>query len=180
MTPKSFFIIVIKIIGLYFLIDILRVVPQFLSTLTMLFRGDALSASIGLIVSVLLVGVYLLLVKYILFNPDKIVDKLRLDKNFDEEKLELNIHRSTVIKVGVIIVGGVTLLDYFVPLILNIYSYIKALNQGEMMGMLDTFSGNTSINTMDLVHGGIMTLLGYFLIANSNTITNWIERQRKK
>lgn len=179
MTPRSFFIIVIKIIGLYFLIDIIRVVPQFLSTIVMLFRGDILSTSIELIFSILLIAVYLLLVKYILFKPDIIVDKLKLDKNFDEEKFELNIHRSTVIRIGIIIIGGIMFLDYFVPLVLNIYTYIKTENQGGITGMLDMFSGNVQINTMDIVHGGIMTLLGYFLITNSRSITNLIEKQRK-
>jgi len=179
MTPKSLFIIIIKVIGLYFLIDIIRVVPQFLSTLTMLFRGDIASGLFGAVISLLLIGVYLLLVKYILFKPEKIIDKLGLDKNFDEEKFELNIHRSTVIKISLIVIGGLTLLDYFVPFVLNLYSYIQAKNESGINGMLDMFSSNVQVSNMDLIHGGIMTLIGYFLVTNPRTITNWIEKLRK-
>ena len=176
MKPKSLFIIILKIIGLFLLLDIFRVLPQFLSTFTKLYQGDIASGIFGAIISLLLIGVYLFLIKHILFNPDKIVDKLQLDKNFDEETFELNIHRSTIIKIAVIFIGSMTLLDYFVPFILNLYSYIQAKNEGDIM---NTFSGNNPVSGMDLIHGGIMILVGYFLVTNSRTISNWIEKLRK-
>lgn len=179
MTPRSLFIIVIRITGLYFLLDIIRVVPQFLSTMAMLFRGDIIMGLIGFVISVLLIVIYIVIVKYVLFKPDKIIDKLSLDKNFDEEKFELNLHRSSVIKIALIIIGGITLLDYFVPFVLNLYSYIKAKNQSDIFSTLDSFSGGTQVSDIDLIHGAIMSLIGYFLITNTRMITNWIEKARK-
>jgi len=179
MTPRSLFIIIIKIIGLYFLIDIIRVVPQFLSTITYLFRGDVTSGLIGIVCCILLIAIYLFLVKYILFKADKIVEKLGLDKNFDEEKFEFNIHRSSVIKISVMLIGGMLLVDYTVPFILNLYSYIQEKNQSNINSMLDAFAGGARVSQANLVHGFVMILIGYFLVTNSRMITNWIEKKRK-
>jgi hypothetical protein len=171
MSPKSLFIIILRIVGLFLFVDILRVVPQLFSTFNVLLHAGEIQIVItGIIASLLLILVYFYVVKYVLFNSDKIVDKLSLDKNFSEEKFELNIHRSTVIKIAIIIIGGMTIVEYFVPLILDLFSFIQSRNN---------MDNENSISKMTLVRELLMVLIGYFLISNSRTITNWVDKRRK-
>ena len=181
MTPKSLFIIIIRIIGLYFLIGLIKIIPELLGTLIMLIQQDVSSSMTWIIFATLLVSLYLLLVKYILFNPDKVVDKLRLSRNFDVEKFEFNIHRSTVIRIAVIFIGGLTLLEYFVPLVLNLLSYVttKKVSDNNINETLSILSRASYVEPIEIIHGILMTLIGYFLVTNSRLITNFIEKHRK-
>ena len=172
MTPKSLFVIVLRIVGLYIFIDILRVLPQILSTFNFLLRsGDISTGIMSALFSLLILLLYIFVIRYTLFRTDKIVERLSLDKNFAEEKFEFNMHRSTVIKIAIIVVGGMTLVEYFVPLILNLYLFIQSRSgQDEVK----------SVSNITIVRYILMVLIGYFLIGNSGTITNLIEKNRKK
>jgi hypothetical protein len=174
MTPRSLFIIILRVIGLFLLIDILRIVPQLLSTMSVLLRtGETGTMITTIIFAILVTLIYFYVVRYILFRADKLVDKLSLDKNFTEDKFELNIHRSTVIKIAVVIIGGITLVEYFVPLILELYIFIQSKGQGPE-------EGGSVVTPMNIVKDVLMVLIGFFLVSNSRTITNWTERKLQK
>lgn len=156
------------------LIDILRVLPQLLSNLRYLIdMQDGAAAAVGTILSLLILLVYIVVLRYALFKADKLVDKLALDKNFSEEKFDLNIHRSTVVKIAVIIVGGVTLVNSFVPFLLNLYAYIKSKNNPAVYE-------TSAPEPLTMVMEFILVLLGYFLLTNSRFIVNLVERERRK
>lgn len=116
---------------------------------------------------------YIVVLRYALFRADRLVDKLALDKNFAEEKFELNIHRSTAVKIAVIIVGGVTLINSFVPFLLNLFAYIKSKNNPMDYTVV---APEPLTMAMEL----ILVLLGYFLLTNSRVIVNLVEKERRK
>ena len=178
MSPKSLFIIILRIIGLLLLVQGIIALPRLIQTIEPLFNGGNFSGFVfGLLVTfILTVLIYVLLIKYLLFKPDMIIDKLSLDKNFDEEKFELNIHSSTLIRIAIIIIGGITFIDYFVPLLRNIYSFVKSKNDGGILRLFD----NSSVSGLDLIQGSAMVLISYLLITNSRSLTNWIEHLRRK
>lgn len=176
MSPKSLFIIIVRIVGLFLLIDVLRVIPQLLKTFSFMISHDLLIASIGVIFSLAILFIYYIVVKYALLNSEKIVDKFSLDKNFTEEKFELNIHHSTIIKIAIVFIGGYLIITYFVPMILEIYTFIQNQSTDENF----YYEGLPESKYMNLVHDTIMVLIGYFMLGNSRAITNFIEYQRKK
>jgi hypothetical protein len=63
-----------------------------------------------------------------------------------------------------------TIVEYFVPLILDLFSFIQSRNN---------MDNENSISKMTLVRELLMVLIGYFLISNSRTITNWVDKRRK-
>src|SRR3569623_1657799 len=102
MTPRSLFAIIIKIIGIYLLLGAIVSIPQMIITVYSL-RGqvsytdtkEMFGIAFFLIVTAV---IYILIMRYCLFRTDWLIDKLNLAKGFTEEKLELNIHRSTILK----------------------------------------------------------------------------------
>jgi len=178
MTPKTLFIIIIRIIGLLLLLDLLRVIPQLLKNILFLLSlGDTTVIFIGAFFSILMSSVYAAVLIYSLFKADKLVDKLSLAKKIDEERIELNIHSSTVIKIAVVFIGGTTILNYFAPVLLNLLDFVaKQSNQS----FTNFETGTRSFDKMVLVHDVIMLLIGYFLITNCNSVSNWISKAVRK
>lgn len=177
MAPKSLFIIIVRIIGLFLLLDTLTVIPSYLNSISFIVNiGDAKSILIGIIFSTLIVVLYIMILFYVLFKTEKVVDRLSLYKNFDEEKIELNIHSSTLIKIAILIIGGMMFLDNIVPVVLNLFGYIKSLNDN----ILIDFDHEKSISTMAFVHNLIKSLIGYLLVSNCRVVAIWVEKKIRK
>jgi cell division protein FtsW (lipid II flippase) len=173
MTPRSLFLIFIKILGIYMVIASMTVVPQSISAISMFFSGaDNSNDADYIIVSglmLLTVGLYFLILYFCVFRTDLIIDKLRLDKNFTEEKFELNIHRSTVLTIVLTVVGILVLIEAIPNLCRNIFSFVQ---QKSVMFIKDPDSGW-------IIFYAVKALLGYILLTNSRMTVNFIERKRK-
>ena len=112
MKPRSFFLVVVKVIAIFLLLDMFSLVAQVLSSVFMISRGFNDSENVvSLLMLLFIVILYGLFLHYLFFNTDKIVDKLGLDKHFQEEVFELSIHRSTVIKISSVVVGALFFAD---------------------------------------------------------------------
>jgi hypothetical protein len=176
MTPRSLFAIIIKVIAIYLIVASLSFIPQLLSTLMMLFqpgmsapRGEEILTSILIII--LIVGFYIFFLRLCLFKTDWIIDKLRLSEGFSEEKFELNIHRSTVLKISVIVIGAVMLTDSLPMLCKQVISYIQ------MSRAYMSFSQNHESGWM--IYYFVKFFIGFSLISANRPIVNYIERKRK-
>lgn len=176
MSPRSLFIIIVRIIGLFLLIDVLRVIPQGLKVFGMMIAADNAMAIVGIVISIVIIVIYYFVVKYALFKAEKIVEKFSLDKNFSEEKFELNMHHSSIIKIAVICIGGYLFIENFVPMIIELYTFIQNQSQDESA----FFSAIPSFNSLNLVHYAAMVLIGYYMLSNSKAIANYIELKKRK
>ncbi len=127
MTPRSFFTILIKILGIYLILDSITVIPQFISSLFSIGLGfDKSIETIALysFLLILTVGIYYIILKYCVFKTDRIIDQLKLDKGFVEETFELNIHRSTVLSIAVIVIGGLIFVDSLPTFCKEVFDFI--------------------------------------------------------
>ena len=177
MTPRSLFIIILKVMGLWVLIDVLKVVPTMLETVAIISHGSGLNGILFWLGPVIgIVIVYYIVINHLLFKPHVVIDKLGLEKNFDEETFELKIHSSTAIKIGVIFVAGCIFLQNFVPLITNLYVFIRTRTEGDVIDLY----AHKRVNYMELVNGSILCLLAYYIISNVRYITNLIEGIKRK
>jgi len=107
MTKRDFFILIIKLFGLMTIVtSLFSVLPSNISLILM--DIDAFSLIWIAATVIILIGLFVLLV----FKADKVVGLLKLDKGFDEEKIELGSLNSTdIIKIGTFIIGGLLIID---------------------------------------------------------------------
>lgn len=175
MTPRSLFAIIIKIIGIYLIINAFVLIPQFIITAFSLGRqmtnhdtGDVMGIGIYVLIEM---SIYIVTLRYCLFKTEWLIDKLHLDRGFSEEKLEINIHRSTVLKISVIAIGAIMLIDYLPELCRNAFTYFQ------MGGPDRGFKDNPS--SKYLVFDLVKIFAGFFFVTSSRLIVNFIERQRK-
>ncbi|HNR19476.1 MAG: hypothetical protein IPJ79_08290 [Bacteroidetes bacterium] len=175
MTPRSLFIILIKVSGIYFILESLVIIPGAFSNLFSIAFGTDNSKDvmlIGVLAILLQLLVYYLILRYCIFKPDWIVDKLSLDKHFKEDKFELNIHRSTIISI-VIILSGLFIFSEAIPdFFKSAYTFVGDKQRGIKFG--------ESPNTRSLIYYSLQILVGFFLFTNHRLILNLVERQRKK
>ena len=176
MTPKTFFTFLIKIMGIYMVLASISVVPQLFSTLLM-FRdpsgqNDTLAIVMTIAMMFFVFGLFYITLRYCLFKTDWIIDKLSLDKHFTEEKFDINIHRSTVLTIAVVVIGGLMFVDALPSFCRQVYSYI-----GQKQSFV-RFGENPTTGWM--IFEGIKVFISYWLMTNSRLAVNFIERQRKK
>src|SRR6187402_597274 len=98
MQIKTFWNILIKIIGLWLLFGCTSVIPQFFTTLSFT-NGDLDIESLLMLWLMLFatIGIYMVLVWFFIFKTDWIIRKLKLEQNFTEERIDLNIKSTAIL-----------------------------------------------------------------------------------
>ena len=112
MTIRTLFTIILKVLGIFFIKNFIETLPQLLSLLNFMndFAGNQ-KLIIGLCEFSLMLFILGLLSYLLLFKTDLIIDKLQLDKGFKEEVIPLNIHRTTILSIAIIMIGGLLIIN---------------------------------------------------------------------
>lgn len=173
MTPKTFWTFFLKIFGLYLIWQTLILLPSFFSTLVYMFRSDDKLSVFTALCAIVVIGcTFALIFRTCLFKTDFLIKKLRLDKGFEDETVEINIHRSSLLSIATIVIGGLMLADGLPLLVFYGFQYIQRDSA------YATFGRNPS--SPWLVTNFLKIVIGYFMVADSRLIINFIERKRKK
>jgi hypothetical protein len=173
MTPRSFWIILIKILGIWFVLDSLQIIYSYLTYIPLISNGTTLGAiSTALGMSTLIIIFFFVILYLCLFRTEWIIDKLQLDRGFQEEKFELNMHRSSIYAISIIVIGGIILLRSFPELCRQIILYFQ------QSSLPRDYSSNPTWSYLLL--NFLQTLIGVYFITSNRTIVNFIENQRRK
>lgn len=170
MTPKSFFNIILKISGLFFLKEIIEMVPQFISFIWVFIeQGDSGNNSMGYIIFFTIIIVYCFLVYQLLFNTNYIINKLRLDKGFKQENFSFNISSSSILNIALIVTACVILFEEipsFCQRVINIILVKKITPSFQNPGFYN------------LVTSAVKIVLALLLIGERKRIIGWVEKNK--
>lgn len=171
MTPRSLFNIILKILGIFFIKDILTTLPQLLSIILYLTKADTVGEAIWtLVTTILILLVYMFVSYYLIFKSELIIDKLKLNTGFDQETITLNIHRSTILSISIIVIGGLIIANEIPNLCRQLFAYFQEKRM--------TY-GQTNPSISYSVLAGTKIIIGLLLIGNQRQIVNFIERKRR-
>jgi len=170
MTPKTIFTIILKIFGLWLILGLIEVIPQTLATLLLLMQEDPTQAFVVFAIITGALVFYFVILRLVLFKSGNIIDKLSLDKHFDQPAIDINIQQSTVIHIAIIVLGGLIFIDAL-PLLIS--EVVKYLQQKQFAGTLFEYP---SIH--HIIIEGCKLLIGYLLMSNSKRLTSWIEKHQ--
>ncbi|HET9747189.1 MAG TPA: hypothetical protein VFP97_15855 [Chitinophagaceae bacterium] len=172
MTPRTLFNIILKILGIFFIKDFLAIIPQLLSVTLFLARSDTVTEAIWTLVTTsLILLAYGLVSYYLIFKTNFVIDKLKLDKGFTQESIPLNIHRSTILSISIIVIGGFLVIDEIPNFCRQLFSYFqeKRLTYGQ-----------TTPTLAYPIMSGAKIIIGILLMTFQRKIVAVIERQRNK
>ncbi len=169
MTKRDFFIIVIRLFGLYSLIlSVFSILPSNISMLS--YGGRIDSFSLGLMTLSLVVAFGLMIL--LLFRADKVVSFLKLDKGFDEERISLDtLNSESILKLGLTIIGGFLILDniaWFLEYTLQAFKTDLAGNRLENPYKISWFIS------------GVNLVIGILLITNLKSLSEGLNKRIEK
>jgi uncharacterized protein with PQ loop repeat len=179
MSKRDFFRVIIKLFGLYVaILAIFTWIPQTFGSYVSL-RQDP--AFIFLFIGSLALSI--LMIYLLLFNVDKVINLLKLDKGFDDDVIELgNLSPKSIIVLSLILIGGILLVDN-VPIFLTntFYSFKDMVGvKQNYSGLIDFFDPIKKVDYFEWFIAGVNILLGYLLISNHNIVASKLTKESKK
>lgn len=175
MTKTDFFRLIIKVFGLYSLIVFaFSSIPKNISFVF------AYADFAGIAWLILTLAVVIFLFAFLIYKSDSLIFWLKLDKGFDEERIELhNFNDLNILKLAVIIIGGITFLNSLPAFLSWTLMAFKASNGNDMI------NGNRIVfgSLRDYINWGtsfLNLIIGYLLVTNVNAISRFLSRKNKE
>lgn len=172
MTKKDFFSLLIKIFGLYSLtVFIFSVLPS-----NFIFVIENIDAA-GIVWIILIVAVTFLIFLFLIYNPNRIINWLKLDKGFDDDRIDFQKFNNTnILKLAAIIIGGVLLIQ-------NVPSFLSYTLFAFKSSIGNEFNKVNFGGLKDYIHWGtsfINILIGYLVLTNYNYISKILKEKNKE
>lgn len=170
MTKRDFFILLIKVVGLFLLLsNLFSILPGMVPYFAMMQGWEIMLSSI--VVVLIVIALFVLLVQ----KADWLVDKLNLARGFDDARIDLgNPNKKTLIQLTILFIGGYLLVDHIPAALLGLINlFMTTVNQYEF-----NFFGQSNSSTQLIINLAAI-LVAYLLITNSHRLTLWLVRKSK-
>ena len=172
MTKRDFFKVLIKVFGLYSLITTLfGIVPI---NIGYIYEKKELPVlAIVVLVSLLILGLFIIL----LFKADLVINLLKLDKGFDEDRIDFrNFNEQNLIKVCIIIIAAFLLVENIPEFLIQCY---KAFENNIQKTISTNLYSTIEVNYYVLVSSGISILIGYLMISNYKNMASYLLKRKQ-
>lgn len=173
MEKRDFFIVLIKIFGLYSIIQVLfSVLPN--NIIFVITNIDFVGVVWIIATFLVVIGLWIILIT----KADKICAFLKLEKGFDEQRIDFGSLKSLdIIKIVVLIIGGFLLIENIPPLLSHTLFAFKSSVPRNLGKSLLKY--NRLEDYVRWVTRGVNVLVGYLLIVNFKGISNFINKKVK-
>lgn len=175
MTKRDFFRIIIKLFALYSIIlTVFNWIPSNFIYAAYEFELISFLAVLGF--TFLAVLIYYILIK----KTDKIIDILKIDKGFDDERIEFgNLSAANIVMLGIILIGGFLVIFNLVDFIQ--YSFLAFKSEVNKGGVSSIYNNNfgTIVDYFNWIFSGINIVIGYLLLTNNTRIGKWLNPVEK-
>ena len=126
MSAKQFFNIVLKIFGLFFLREILNTVPQLITAILMVFKPEEFLEGLVIFFSgCIVLAFYIVLTYQLIFKTPRIVNRLKLDRDFNDQVFEFKVPKADVLTISLIVIAGIILVNQIPYLIKEIFEVVQ-------------------------------------------------------
>lgn len=173
MTPHTFWTLFLKVLGIWLLFDAIALLPEY-SFSVFFYKGQdnwsLIITSFVILLSTL--ALYVLILRYFFFKTDWLIDKLQLDQGFQQEQFTLHLHRSSLVMLSVIIIGGLMLVDSIPQFFRRIFVYFEQENTASRFGLYP--------NANWIVFYALKGYIGFVMLTRSKRIVallEWIKRK---
>ena len=173
MTPKSLFNIILKILGIFFIKDILVSISQIVSAIPIFISSNSSSSDTlwMLLSAIITLIIYSFIAFLLIAKSELIINWLKLDKGFDQQSIPLNIHRSTILSISLLVLGGVVLIEEIPKLCQQVIAYFQIKRSS--LGMMEPSISYSVV-------AGVKIMIALILIIYQRHFVNFIEVRRKK
>ena len=169
MTIRTFWNILIKILGIWIALNCLSLVPQYVSSI--FYSSDYFNFELFLYGLASILGIvlfYYFILRFFIFKTNWIIDRLKLDKNFSEEKIDLNIGTQNILRIACIVLGGLILVDSIPDIFRTLFRYYQ-----------DHKIFKKESSSVWVVYNIVKSIIAYLLLNNSKLVSDYIIKKSK-
>lgn len=169
MSKKDLIRLLIKIAGIILFFNYLS---SFISQVALFIITFEWSSFLLLLVSTLIT---ISLVVILIFYPDKVINLLRLDKGFDDERVTFNFqHAEAVVGIIILALGGIFILNNIAPLMVEIgYRIQTSVDSNQFLSSMPT--PNDKRLYISIIEIGI----GYLLMSNYKLLAQILTSKKR-
>jgi hypothetical protein len=168
MKIHTFWQIIIKALGIYLMFQFVAIAPQLFVNIfqVLLLRTEESGMLLQAVVTIVTILLYGSIMWYAIFRTDRLISKLNLATHIDEDMLDLNISKTAILNMAIIVVGGVTFIEALPMFCHQLFLYFIDIN---------TYDGfKRSPYSSLLIDGGLKLLIGYLLISFHQPVVKFI------
>lgn len=171
MSVKSFWIILLKILGIWFILDSLKVLEQLISSFYFLINpiyenDEVVYISFGILL--ILIVLFFITLRLFLFKPKWLIQKLKLDKDFDQENIDVKLDKNSVIRIACIFVGSFLFIESFPQLISRVFQFFQQENLFR-----------ESPTSVWIILEAVKCIIAFLLVNNNKLISEFVDRRSK-
>lgn len=178
MTPKSLFNLILKVFGLFFLREIVYLIPQLVSiilsyteTNDLAWKQFNIEENISIIITVFAILFYAFIIYQLLFNTNKIIDILKLDQEYYQKEFSFNLSNSQILTISLIVIGAIILLNEIPNFLTHIFSLVIEKKYTHNIA---------SFNYSYLVSSGIKIIIALLIIGERKRIIEFIQKSKQR
>ena len=168
MTKRDLFRVLIKILGIYLLINVWVTSLPF--SFYVFAEQETQFAVFSFLGGILLESALFL---FIILKTDLIIKWLKLDNRYDDEHVEIkHLNSEIILELGAIIIGGLLLVDNIPPILSNIYIAFQS-----SVGKEISNSVPQTQPTLQIVITVVKLIVGYFLISRHKDVAKLFKKK---
>ena len=172
MTATSLFNIILKILGIFFLRDFIAAMPQILAIISMMINYSDGGPVSPLVAGLLYIAAYGYIAFVLIFKTSRVIEILKLSEGMEEGTLNLNIHRSIVLNISIIVIGSLLVINAIPNLLRQLFLIIQ--NQKENY---DSYMPEPDKTLMVIYIAQIV--IGLLLLGSHRKMVSYIELKRR-
>jgi hypothetical protein len=171
MTKTDLFRILIKTMGLFCAIE-------GLFTLIPVFRYTQGFFIMGMVLNTVFVLLVLGITYVLLFQTDRIIRWLRLEKGFDGQHIDLGgLDKRKGLYIALLIIGGLLLVNNLPTFLYECYDAIKHSVVPTYFENDRVFLDEVAFEYRPMAISGLASLFGFLILTNYQRLAQWVERK---
>jgi hypothetical protein len=169
MSIRTFWSIFLKIFGIWLILESFSVIPQFFSVFAGMIQypDQRIYGFVALLAFVVITTLlYIALIVAFVFRNGWIIDKLKLDQGYAEEKLDFNFSAHSILRTVIIIIGALMLVDSLPIFFKQLYYFYQRKS---------IFHQDPSFEW--IIFYLLKGMIGYLIIIYNKVISGFIEHR---
>ncbi|MEO9258243.1 MAG: hypothetical protein ABI207_07670 [Crocinitomicaceae bacterium] len=175
MTKNDLFKIILKLFGLYSIIELIIQIPNIIFYLYIESNDDFNWL-------MLLIPIMSILVIYtLLFKPESVIQLFKLDKGYDNNEATNNsINGEAISKIALVIIAVYIIVSNLGNFITQlVFSFKESVSRNSLTHTSATYIPNP-VNYNLLMSSSISLIIGFLLLTNYTRLSKWIEKINNK
>ncbi len=170
MTIRTFWHLIIKTIGIWTVIHGIMSVPSLIISALVAYESpyadSAVFIGIEALYFIIPVLFYLLVLRFLVLKTQNIINLLKLEKGLEETRIDITLPYHKVLRIVIILIGGIVLVTAIPNLVENLYSFIT-----------EDRPFNSSPRATSLIIGVIQSIVGFLVMTNSDIVQRYINKK---